>query len=189
MTTEAAPSTLQGFSRRSMLMLLALSPLPGLLSCRTLAPTRPLDAADQQLKRFADNYNSLARSEPNLPGIRSLAQINERLVAGFSSADVSMLTSAFYLDTRERAASIRRPITQDDVRGALSRPIDMSRFGRPFLERRLTEARERAARDPEYRRALRILPPGTIMCVDESGVTYSPFLCEFLLRIGFLMLA
>jgi hypothetical protein len=174
-----------------MLMLLSLSPLSGLLSCRTMATTRYPDAVDEQLKRFADTYNSLASREPNLPGIRSLAQLNERLLAGFSAADLSVLTSALYLQARERVASRARPITDDDVRAALSRPIDMSRFGRPFLERTLADAHARAARDPRYREALRtMLPPGTIACRDvDTGVLYSPALCQHLLDIGFFILA
>jgi hypothetical protein len=190
MTNHVASQSKAFFSRRSLLLLFALAPIPALISCRTMEPTRPLDAADQQLKRFADGFNALARREPGLPGVQSLAQLNERLLAGFSAGDRSLLTAALYLDARERAASILRPITEADVRAALSRPIDMSRYSRPFLERRLAEAKARAARDLAYRRALRIsLPPGTIMCVDETGATYSPALCEFLLNIGILALA
>lgn len=156
MHTEAISTRSMILSRRSLLLCFAASPL-ALLSCRTggrIVTPPSSDLADEQLNRVGNEYELLARREPNLPGVRSLAQLNNQLVAGFSASDLSLLASALHLQGRERVAQARRPITQTDMRAILSNPIDMSGYGRSFLERTLTQARDRAAADPRYRHEL-----------------------------------
>jgi hypothetical protein len=157
MTIENARTAPEGHSRRSLLALLASSPLI-LASCKSLATTDNSSAgvADKQIKRVLDGHDALVRSHPTLPGIRSLAQFNEQLAEGFSPADLSTLAAAFSLKASEQVARIRRPITKTDVRSALSRPIDMAPYGRSFLERTLAEARAREATDPAYRQELQL---------------------------------
>jgi hypothetical protein len=152
MDSGADRATLAAFSRRSLLSLLALSPLI-LASCRSLGPADapPARFAEAQIDRVMDGYNALARSDRTLPGIQSLAQFNEQLAEGLNPADLSLVAAALYLRAREQVVRIRRPITITDVRTALSRPIDMAPYGRSFLEQTLAEARAREATDPVYR--------------------------------------
>ena len=152
-----------GFSRRSVLRLLALSPMPALASCATgsLPPgaTPNADRADEQLSRVVEAYAGLAQREPGLPGLQSLSRLNENLLADFSAPDLSLLASALYLQARQRVrAAKRRPIGETDVRAALSKRIDVARYNRPFFERTLATAKARMARDPGYRQELETVP-------------------------------
>jgi hypothetical protein len=155
MIVENVRNEPEDHSRRSLLSLLAASPLI-LASCRSLGTTDASSGglADKQIDRVTDAYNALRRSDPTLPGIQSLAHLNERLAEGLSPADLSLLTAAFYLKASEQVIRIPRTITMTDVRSVLSRPIDMAPYGRPFLEQTLAEARARAATDPAYGKEL-----------------------------------
>src|SRR4051812_49057241 len=156
MTIEITLNVPESHSRRSLLFLLASSSLI-LTSCRSIgsADTSSAGFADGQVDRVMEGHAALVRSDPTLPGLRSLARFNERLAEGLSPADLSLLSAAFYLRASEEVVRVRRPITLADVRFALSRPIDMAPYERSFLERTLVEARARAAIDPVYRRRLR----------------------------------
>ena len=155
MTIESARNEPEDRFRRSFLALLASSPLM-LVSCKSLGTDGASSAAlaDKQVDLVIDSYNSLARSNPTLPGIQSLGHFNERLADGLSPADLSLLTAAFYLKARQQVARSPRAITMADVRSVVSGPIDMAPYGRPFLEQTLAEARAREAADPAYRREL-----------------------------------
>jgi hypothetical protein len=156
-SANAAPACL---SRRSILRLFALSPLPVLASCATgLSPYA--DPADEQINRVIQAYTELARRKPDLPGVRSLARLNETL-AKFSDADLSLLASALYLQAQQRVRAAKRPLAESDVPAVLSKPIDISRFSRRSLERTLKQAKARMAQDVRYRGQLDAVPIGSI---------------------------
>lgn len=66
-----------------------------------------------------------------------------------------------------------------DVRRALSKPIDISRYNRPFLERTLANAKARMARDARYGQVLGAAPIASrIPCVNPvTGANIPWWLC------------
>ncbi len=155
MTSKRAGESPDDFSRRSLLTLLALAPLPILAGCKGAGP-RPepgpgSDAADRQVGFVVEAQRAISRREPGLPGLRSLARINEKMAEGLSQADLSLLAAALSITAGEQIARLARPIAMADVRSALSQPIDMAPYGRSFLDRTLAEARAREATEPAYR--------------------------------------
>ena len=146
-----------------------------------------MDAPDRQIMRFIQGYNAVARREPNLPGFRTV-RADARAFQALSAADQSLLGSAFYLQAREAAARLSRPITEADVRRVLA--VDTPRPP-VALEQVLRETRMRAAQDPRYEQSLmRFSNDGLPHCVDvDTGWGYSGYMCAMLVSRGIFAMA
>jgi|GEM_PF-5304937 len=173
------------WSRRIFLAGAAASVCFATASCRTPAAQRSTDATDRGLIQLAQRSEVIARAEPDLPGLRLLERA-EVLIDGFGR-DAPLLRAALYLHARERLMSAGPPLSETGVRAALARPADPDRFGRPFLERTLAEARIRAAGDAGYAQALQV-GGGGWRCIDEDGFEiFTSNLCLRLIRRGILI--
>jgi hypothetical protein len=163
-------------SRRSLLWLLALSPVPALTSSAG-GLFRRADPADEQINRVGQAYIELARREPDLPGVRSLTRLNKSF-AGFSDADGSLLASALYLQARQRVRTAASPLRESAV---LSKPVDISRFSRRSLERTLKQTKARMAQDAGYAGEVGAVPSSfrrlRLTCEDSEDNQISPWWC------------
>jgi hypothetical protein len=160
--SPARPTT--GISRRAFCFAGLLAPLAAFAPYQQ----KTTGSAESQFQTVLDSLGRIARAEPKLPGVQSLMALDEkRLAKGFSPADQKLLEGALYLEgitQLEKAAAGRassaavakplRPITEADVREALSKPIDTSSYGHEYFARVLREAKARAATDRAYRRRL-----------------------------------
>src|SRR5206468_1282369 len=100
--------------------------------------------------------------EPELPGVHDLlAFTKSHLARGFTSSDLDILSGALYLEAEHQlhgnrpgqaAADVpsptrqRRPITADDVRAALSKPISTAAYGREYFKKRCWRRPRQASR-------------------------------------------
>lgn len=121
----------------------------------TACKTTPLTVAsvDEQIARIGRDLIMVARRNPDLPGVRSLARL-ESSAASMSAGDEAMLNAALHIQLRERLTRHRRTFGLEQIRTTLSRPIDVSRFGDAWALDELATAKRRAETEPGYGAAL-----------------------------------
>jgi hypothetical protein len=166
----------KGISRRNFCFACLLAPLAAFKPYETKA-----GEAESQFNTVLNSLGRVASAEPDLPGVRSLRAVDQkRLGEGFSKADLKILEGALYLEgiaQFEKAAAGRTPsggdtkplrrVTEADVREALSKPIDTSRYGREYFAGVLAEAKRKSASDRAYRRRL----------AEAQGAAHKPRMC------------
>ena len=137
----------------------------------------PPHQLDPEILAISDAFTRIATQDPRIPGVRDLLKIEKsNLGHGLTSSDLEILTGALYLEAERQLHAFssaqhsvvssqavpeipsptrqRRPINTDDVKAALSKPINTAPYGREYIETILRDAKENLATDPGFQTQL-----------------------------------